>query len=91
MPSKSKKQFKTSSRLSSSDSEPLASPRTPSVSSLDSEVSEEDLRSCKIWLSETSMVASYLAPGSLVSVSLAALKNEHSNGFPLSLVTDECG
>ncbi|KAK6263322.1 hypothetical protein QUC31_009138 [Theobroma cacao] len=119
MPSKSKKQSKMPSRQSNSD--PSASPRTPSVSSLDSEVSEEVLRcsleevsrrypsligksafigrvsdvgletrGCKIWLSESSMVASYLAPGSLVSVSLAALKNEHSNGFPLSLVTDEC-
>ncbi|MBA0680433.1 hypothetical protein Goari_012128 [Gossypium aridum] len=118
MPSKSKKQSKTPSRQSNSDLS--ASPRTPSVTSLDSEVSEEDLRcsidevskqypsligksafigrvnyvdsetkSCKIWLSESSMVASYLAPGSLVSVSLSALKNKHSNGFPLSSVTDE--
>ncbi|XP_022757064.1 calmodulin-interacting protein 111 isoform X3 [Durio zibethinus] len=119
MPSK-KKQSKTPSRQSNSD--PSASPRTPSVTSLDSEVSEEDLRcsfeqvsrrypsligqsafigrvndvdsetrGCKIWLSEGSMVASYLTPGSLVSVSLAALKNKHSNGFPLSSITDECG
>ena len=97
MPSKSKKQSKTPSRLSNSD--PSVSPQTPSVISLDSEVSEEDfrcsleevsrlypsligksafigrvndvdseIRGCKIWLSENSMVASYLAPGSLVSV-----------------------
>lgn len=97
MPTKSKKQSKTPSRQSNSDIS--ASPRTPSVISLDSEVSEEDIRcsidevskqypsligksafigrvnyvdsetrSCKIWLSESSMVASYLAPGSLVSV-----------------------
>ncbi|OMO77343.1 hypothetical protein CCACVL1_15065 [Corchorus capsularis] len=120
MPSKSKKQTKTPSRQSNSD--PSASPRTPSVTSVDSEVSEEELRGsleelsrrfpsligksaligrvndvdletrgCKIWLSENSMVSSYIAPGSLVSVSLAALKNKHSNGFPLSSVTDECG
>ncbi|XWS49534.1 hypothetical protein CRYUN_Cryun12cG0011300 [Craigia yunnanensis] len=120
MPSKSKKQSKTPSRLSNSD--PSLSPRTPSVSSLDSEVSEEEFRcsleevsrrypsligksafigkvndvdfetrGCKIWLSENSMVSSYFAPGSLVSVSLAALKNKHSNGFPLSSITDECG
>ncbi|XVE57409.1 hypothetical protein DITRI_Ditri04bG0088600 [Diplodiscus trichospermus] len=120
MPSKSKKQSKTPSRQSNFD--PSASPQTPSVTSLDSEVSEEDLRfsllevsrqypsligksafigrvndvdsetrGCKIWLSENSMVASYLVPGSLVSVSLAALKNKNSNGFPLSAVTNECG
>ncbi|XVF52326.1 hypothetical protein PTKIN_Ptkin05aG0009600 [Pterospermum kingtungense] len=120
MPSKPKKQSKTPSRQSSSD--PSASPRTPSVTSVDSEVSEEDLRcsleevsrrypsligtsafigrvndvgsetrGCKIWLSENSMVASYLTPGSLVSVSLAALKNKHSDGFPLHSITDECG
>ncbi|XVF13657.1 hypothetical protein REPUB_Repub08aG0226800 [Reevesia pubescens] len=120
MPSKSKKQSKTPSRQSNSD--PSASPRTPSVTSLDSEVSEEDLRcsleevsrqypsligksafigqvndvdsenrGCKIWLSENSMVASYLTPGSLVSVSLAALMNKNSNGFPLSSLTDKCG
>ncbi|XP_039026973.1 calmodulin-interacting protein 111-like isoform X3 [Hibiscus syriacus] len=118
MPSKSKKQSKTPSRHSNSD--PSASPRTPSVTSVDAQVDEEDLRgfldevsrqypsligksafigrvnhvdsetrSCKIWLSESSVVASYLTPGSLVSVSLAALKNKHSNGFPLSSVTDE--
>ncbi|KAL4342286.1 hypothetical protein GQ457_08G025050 [Hibiscus cannabinus] len=118
MPSKSKKQSKTPSRQSNSD--PSSSPRTPSVTSLDADVNEEDLRcsldevsrqypsligksafigrvnyvdsetrSCKIWLSESSMAASYLAPGSLVSVSLAALKNKHSNNFPLSSVTDE--
>ncbi|XWS38775.1 hypothetical protein CRYUN_Cryun19dG0159200 [Craigia yunnanensis] len=117
MPSKSKKQSKTPSRQSNSD--PSASPRTPSVTSIDSEVSEEDLRcsleeasrrypsligksafigrvndvvsrtrGCKIWLSENSMVASYLSPGSLVSVSLADLKNKHSNCFPLSYITD---
>lgn len=97
MPSKSKKQSKTPSRQPSSD--PSVSPRTPSMTSLDSEISEEDLRcsleevlrqypsligksafigrvndvdletrGCKIWLSENSMVASYLTPGSLVSV-----------------------
>ena len=50
-----------------------------------------EIRNCKIWLSENSMVASYLIPGSLVSVSLSALKNKHLVGFPLSSITDECG
>ncbi|KAK8976529.1 hypothetical protein V6N11_049186 [Hibiscus sabdariffa] len=85
MPSKSKKQSKTPSRQSNSD--PSSSPRTPSVTSLDADVNEEDLR-CSLdenllWL------LLILPPGSLVSVSLAALKNKHSNGFPLSSVTDE--
>ncbi|XWS74277.1 hypothetical protein CRYUN_Cryun02cG0201200 [Craigia yunnanensis] len=97
MPSKSKNQSKTPSRQSNSD--PSASPRTPSVTSLDLEVSEEDLRcsleeasrrypsfigksafigrvndvvsgtrGCKIWLLENSMVASFLASGSSVSI-----------------------
>ena len=93
MPSKSKKNTKTHSRLSASEA---ATPRTPST---DSVISEEELvssceeasrkfpsligknavigevsdvettcRGCKIWLSESSMVSAYLAPGSLVSV-----------------------
>lgn len=101
MPSKTKKHSKTPSRLSNSD--PSASPRTPSSSSmpsLDSQICEEDFQSiledassrypsligksafvgqvtdvvetesrgCKIWLSESSMLASSLAPGSLISV-----------------------
>lgn len=98
MPSKAKKQSKTPSRLSNSD--PAASPKTPSLfSSSDSQVIEEDFQSvleeassqypsligksafigqvadvetesrgCKIWLSESSMLASSLAPGSIVSV-----------------------
>ena len=37
------------------------------------------------------MAASYLTLGSLVSVSLSALKNKHSIGFPLCSITDECG
>lgn len=101
MPSKSKKQSKTLSRVSSSDQH--SSPRTPSLTpSLVSETSDEDLmhtlekasvkypsligktafigqvtdieqhvsksKGYKIWLSESSMVASGFAPGSLVSV-----------------------
>ncbi|KAE8704186.1 CIP111 protein [Hibiscus syriacus] len=117
MPSKFKKQSKTPSKHSNSDP---SFPQTPSLTFVDAQVDEEDLRgsldevsrqypsligksafigrvnhvdsetrSCKIWLSESSMVASYLSPGSLVSVSLAVLKNKHSNCFPLSSVTDE--
>ncbi|GLT95713.1 hypothetical protein SLE2022_133800 [Rubroshorea leprosula] len=118
MPSKAKKQSKTPSRPSSTD--PSASPRTPSVTPLASEVSEEDLRrllevassrypsligksafigrvndvdsesrGCKIWLSEASMVAASLTPGSIVSVSLGVLDNKISDSFPLSSFTDD--
>uniref|UniRef100_A0A5B6ZV40 CI111 double-psi beta barrel domain-containing protein n=1 Tax=Davidia involucrata TaxID=16924 RepID=A0A5B6ZV40_DAVIN len=49
-----------------------------------------DSRGCKIWLSESSMVASSLAPGSTVSVSLASSKKKLSSNFPLSSLADEC-
>lgn len=50
---------------------------------------DPDSKGCKIWLSEPSMVAFNLAPGSTVSVSLASSKKKFSNGFPLSSLTDE--
>ncbi|CAN0829598.1 Calmodulin-interacting protein 111 [Linum grandiflorum] len=43
-----------------------------------------DSRGGKIWLSEPSMVASSIAPGSVVSVSIAA---SASNDFPLSAIS----
>lgn len=101
MPSKTKKNSKTPSRLSNSDLS--ASPRTPALATtkLDSEVHQEDFqstleqasslypnligkssiighvtdvetesRSCKLWLSESFMLAASIAPGSTVSVIL---------------------
>lgn len=50
---------------------------------------ESESRGCKLWLSETSMVACSLAPGSIVSVSLAASEKRSSGCFPLGSVTDE--
>ncbi|KAF3965188.1 hypothetical protein CMV_010604 [Castanea mollissima] len=50
---------------------------------------ERESRGCKIWLSEPSMVASSLAPGSIVSVSLASRK-KFSSSFPLCSLADEC-
>jgi hypothetical protein len=106
MPSKTKKNSKTPSRLSNSD-QSASSPRTPSLaSSIDLEASQQEnialcleeasskypylidksaftgritdveaessttARGCKIWLSESSMVSSSLAPGSIVSVTI---------------------
>ncbi|KAJ0246811.1 Calmodulin-interacting protein 111 [Hirschfeldia incana] len=122
MPSK-KKQPRTPSRLS--NSEPPASPRTPTSSttlSRDTDcINEEELRrgiehasaafpfllgksaiigrvsdvapdsiiGSKIWLSEASMVAASLVPGSTVSVSLACTESHHS--FPLSSIKAEYG
>ncbi|KAF3493630.1 hypothetical protein DY000_02056403, partial [Brassica cretica] len=120
MPSK-KKQPRTPSRLS--NSEPPASPRTPSSSTASRDtyyINEEDLRrgivkasaafpcllgksaiigrvadvapesirGSKIWLSETSMLAASLIPGSTVSVSLACTE---SHSFPLSSIKAEYG
>ncbi|XP_049369548.1 calmodulin-interacting protein 111 isoform X1 [Solanum verrucosum] len=48
-----------------------------------------DTKGCKIWLSESSMLASSISPGSIVTVSLASLKKYESN-FPLSSLVDEC-
>ncbi|XP_057503383.1 calmodulin-interacting protein 111 isoform X2 [Actinidia eriantha] len=50
----------------------------------------DESKGCKIWLSESSMVASYLAPGSTVSVSLAYSRKKFSRSFPLSSLADEC-
>ncbi|KAG5242513.1 calmodulin-interacting protein [Salix suchowensis] len=114
MPSKTKKNSRTPSRLSNSD-QSASSPRTPSLaSSIDLEAcQQEDIalcleeasskypsligtsafigritdveaesstttRGCKIWLSESSMVSSSFAPGSIVSVSLAAVERRFS-------------
>ncbi|CAN7095200.1 unnamed protein product [Brassica rapa subsp. narinosa] len=120
MPSK-KKQPRTPSRLS--NSEPPASPRTPTSSTPSlaadyineeelrrgivkasaafpcllgksaiigrvSDVAPESIRGSKIWLSETSMVAASLIPGSTVSVSLACTE---SHSFPLSSIKAEYG
>ncbi|KAG2258303.1 hypothetical protein Bca4012_021575 [Brassica carinata] len=121
MPSK-KKQPRTPSRLS--NSEPPASPRTPTSSTLSrdtdyvseeelrrgieqasaafpcligksaiigrlSDVASDSIRGSKIWLSETSMVAASLIPGSTVSVSLACTESHRS--FPLSSIKAEYG
>ncbi|XP_024029626.1 calmodulin-interacting protein 111 [Morus notabilis] len=123
MPSKSKKQSKTLSRVSNSDQH--SSPRTPSLTpSLDSETSDENLmhtlekasvkypsligktafigqvtdieqhvsksKGYNIWLSESSMVASGFAPGSLASVSFPSLDSKHSHCFPLISLANEC-
>ncbi|GFS46761.1 cam interacting protein 111 [Actinidia rufa] len=50
----------------------------------------DESKGCKIWLSESSMVASYLAPGSTVSVCLAYSRKNFSRSFPLSSLADEC-
>ncbi|XP_024975529.1 calmodulin-interacting protein 111 isoform X2 [Cynara cardunculus var. scolymus] len=46
-------------------------------------------KGCKIWLSEASMVASSITPGSIVSVSLASLRKDIP-GYSLSSLADEC-
>ncbi|CAH9062289.1 unnamed protein product [Cuscuta europaea] len=53
------------------------------------ELSSPGARGCKIWLSEASMVASSIAPGSLVSVSIASSMDSLGN-FPLSALPSEC-
>ncbi|KAK2984061.1 hypothetical protein RJ640_012012 [Escallonia rubra] len=54
----------------------------------------EDVRveskGCKIWLSESSMVAHSIAPGATVSVSLASSRLNFPNNTPLSSLADEC-
>ncbi|GAV66889.1 AAA domain-containing protein [Cephalotus follicularis] len=52
---------------------------------------ESESIGCKIWLSEPSMVASSLVPGSIVSVSFAASTTRFSYSFPLDLLSDEYG
>lgn len=51
---------------------------------------ETESKGCKIWLSESSMVAFSLAPGCTVSVSLASSRKKISNIFPLCSLADEC-
>ncbi|KAJ8767762.1 hypothetical protein K2173_020702 [Erythroxylum novogranatense] len=94
--SKTKKQSKTaSSSLSNADQS--ASPRTSlPQSSSELELNEQDLlmlswesRECKIWLSESSIVASFIAPGSLVSHPSSGIRS--ANNFPLSFISNECG
>ncbi|EFH54360.1 CIP111 [Arabidopsis lyrata subsp. lyrata] len=55
------------------------------------DVASESIRGSKIWLSETSMVAASLSPGSTVSVSLASPESRFSRSFPLSLIKSEYG
>ncbi|KAJ8760126.1 hypothetical protein K2173_010982 [Erythroxylum novogranatense] len=51
---------------------------------------ELESRECKIWLSESSMVASFIAPSSLVSVSLPSSRMRTANNFPLKSISNEC-
>ncbi|XP_010427504.1 PREDICTED: calmodulin-interacting protein 111-like [Camelina sativa] len=55
------------------------------------DVASASIRGSKIWLSETSMVAASLSPGSIVSVSLASPENRFSRSFPLSSIKAEYG
>ncbi|ESQ44418.1 hypothetical protein EUTSA_v10006379mg, partial [Eutrema salsugineum] len=55
------------------------------------DVASESIRGSKIWLSETSMVAASLGPGSTVTVSLACPESRFSNSFPLSSIKAEYG
>ncbi|XP_010504575.1 PREDICTED: calmodulin-interacting protein 111-like [Camelina sativa] len=55
------------------------------------DVASESIRGSKIWLSETSMVAASLSPGSTVSVSLASPESKFSRSFPLSSIKAEYG
>nr|AAF28347.1 calmodulin-binding protein [Arabidopsis thaliana]AAF28348.1 calmodulin-binding protein [Arabidopsis thaliana] len=55
------------------------------------DVASESIRGSKIWLSETSMVAASLSPGSTVSVSLASPESRFSRSFPLSSIKAEYG
>ncbi|CAL0322909.1 unnamed protein product [Lupinus luteus] len=49
-------------------------------------------KGCRIWLSEPSMVSYSLAPGSIVSVSIASSgrKNVQMDSFPLKSLVNEC-
>ncbi|XP_061372359.1 calmodulin-interacting protein 111 isoform X2 [Gastrolobium bilobum] len=50
-------------------------------------------KGCKIWLSEPSMVASSIAPGYIVSVSIPSSRNKKSaqlHSFPLKSLASEC-
>ncbi|KAJ6798888.1 calmodulin-interacting protein 111 [Iris pallida] len=44
----------------------------------------------RVWLSDSAMVASSIAPGSLVTVSLAASAEKLPSSFPLDSLTKEC-
>ncbi|CAK9309168.1 unnamed protein product [Citrullus colocynthis] len=46
---------------------------------------------CKVWLSESSMVASSFTQGAIVSVALSSEGGNNLKGFPLSSLADECG
>ncbi|XP_021744535.1 calmodulin-interacting protein 111-like isoform X2 [Chenopodium quinoa] len=63
-------------------------------SSLIAQLSEFDSspnqKGCKIWLSESSMLASSISPASLVSVSLASIDGYSNSSFPLSSLSAEC-
>ncbi|XP_050205238.1 calmodulin-interacting protein 111 isoform X2 [Mercurialis annua] len=49
---------------------------------------ESDSKACKVWISESSMVAHSLSPGSIVSLSLAASGRKYTS--PLSSIYGEC-
>ncbi|XP_071687523.1 calmodulin-interacting protein 111-like [Rutidosis leptorrhynchoides] len=49
-----------------------------------------DSKGCKVWVSESALIASSITPGSIVSVSLASLRKDVP-GYPLSSLMDECG
>ncbi|GMH20221.1 hypothetical protein Nepgr_022062 [Nepenthes gracilis] len=51
---------------------------------------ESHFKGCKIWLSESSMIASSFAPGSICSVALAPSGKKFSGGCGLSSFVDEC-
>ncbi|KFK34909.1 hypothetical protein AALP_AA5G209400 [Arabis alpina] len=55
------------------------------------DVASESIRGSKIWLSENSMVAASLSPGSTVSVSLASPESRFSSSFALSSIKAEYG
>ncbi|XP_023637815.1 calmodulin-interacting protein 111 isoform X2 [Capsella rubella] len=55
------------------------------------DVAAESIRGSKIWLSESSMVAASLSPGSTVSVSLASPESRFTSNFPLSSIKAEYG
>ncbi|KAF8007084.1 hypothetical protein BT93_K1170 [Corymbia citriodora subsp. variegata] len=54
-----------------------------------SDMADAETKGCKIWLSEPSMVASSIAPGSIVSVCLASSRSQISLGIPLCSFADE--
>ncbi|KAJ8449759.1 hypothetical protein Cgig2_001415 [Carnegiea gigantea] len=52
--------------------------------------SSSQQKGCRIWLSEAPFLASSISPGSIVSVSLAAVDQNSTSEFPLSSLGVEC-